>query len=176
MASNIQKYGEFTVDAAEKEEQEIQTSGSFLKLGVGKTVVRVLPPPAGQSLPWTKTYEHYIKVPGAQRAVIFACPRMMSKRACPACTKADQLNASGNPADRDRAWEFRPRMRAYMNVIARKEPEKGVQVMAVGKAILEKMIKIRKDEDAGGNFTDNGFHNVGVDPTGVVPDPQAWAL
>jgi len=166
--ANIVKHGTFTAEAAEKEEQEIQTSGAFLKLGVGKTTIRVLPPPAGQNLPWVKTQEHFIKTPGAQRAAIFACPRVLAKQPCPACAIADKLNSSGNPVDRDRAWEYRPKMRAYMNVIARKEPEKGVQVLAVGKTILEKMIKIRKDEDAGGDFTDvvNGFDLI-IDRTGT---------
>lgn len=165
---NIVKHGTFTVDAAEKEQQEIQSGGSFVKLPAGKTTIRVFPPATGQNLPWVKVHEHFIKPPGAQRAAIFACPRVTAKAHCPACAMADKLNSSGNQADRDLAWEWRPKIRAYMKVVLRKEPEKGVQVLPVGKTILEKLISIRKDEDAGGDFTDlkQGFDLI-VDRTGT---------
>ncbi len=156
--ANIQKYGEFTPAAADETAAQIASGGTFFKAAVGKNKIRVLPPPVGQQKPWVIAYEHRVELPGA-KVINFCCPRVMAKAVCPVCSKADELAHTGNTADRDRAAELRPRMRAYMNVIDRKAPEKGVQVFGIGKTVVDAMIKIRKDEDIGGNFTDplNGF-------------------
>ena len=65
----------------------------------------------------------------------------------------------GNPADRELAYDTSAKFRVYCNVINRKEPEKGPQILPIGKMIYEQLLTIRKDEDAGGNYSDplNGF-------------------
>ncbi len=151
--ANIQKYGEFTPAAADETAAQIASGGNFFKASVGKNKIRVLPPPVGQQKPWVIAYEHRVELPGA-KVVNFCCPRVMAKSPCPVCAKADEFARTGNQADRDRAQELRPRMRAYMCIIDRKAPEKGVQVFGTGKTVVDAMIKIRKDEDIGGNFTD----------------------
>ena len=158
--ANIVKYGEMTAEAIAATESVIQSGGQFLRFTVGKTHLRILPPPLGQQSAWVTVHEHFLNPPGG-KPVRFACPRMMLKpaQACPACSRADELAKTGNRADRDRAWELRPKVRGYMAAINRKEPEKGVQVVAAGKLILDKLVKIYKDEEEwpatakSGNFT-----------------------
>lgn len=175
--TNIQKWGEFTVEAATETEQQIASGGTFWKAKVGKNKIRVLPPPPGQAKPWIITYEHRVEVPGSKRPVTFCCPRVMAKQVCPMCQKADELSRSGNPADVDRAADLRPRMRAYMNIIDRREPEKGVQIYAAGKTVIESMAKIRKDEDIGGNFTHptEGFDLI-IERTGTSKNDTEYSV
>lgn len=160
--TNLQKYGDFPVEEAEKELAIVEresTGGAYMKLQVGRNVVRILPNKTPGKMPFVRVKEHYIKVPGNDRAVVFACPTAMAKKRCPACEKADRLRQSGNPVDRDAAYELSAKMRIYANVIDRNEPESGPKILAFGKTIYERLMTLRKDEDAGGNYTDpvNGF-------------------
>lgn len=159
---NLVKYGEWSADEAEKEKEDLAKSGTgaeFMKLAVGRNVVRVLPPALGKKTPFKVFYQHFINVPGQTNAVSFACPRMEAKRYCPACEKADALRATGNPADYDLAGQLFAKRRVFVNVIDRKNPESGPKILAFGKTVHEQMLALRTDEDAGGDYTHpaNGF-------------------
>jgi hypothetical protein len=160
--ANLQKYSDWSMDEAEEAEKELEKLGSnadFLKFDKGKNVLRFLPGKVGEK-PFVLVQQHFIEIPGSTSPIVFACPRIHAKRACPACEQADKLRASGNPADYDRAGKLIPRLRVFANVISRKDPEKGPVVAAFGKQVYEQLIALRKNEDAGGNFTDpgpNGF-------------------
>lgn len=152
---NLMKWGSYDMEAAEKESASMEGgSTEFFKLKVGKNVVRFLPPKLGMRSPFRVVWTHYIRKPDQKDPVSFACPSKEANRRCPVCEKADGLKRSGNEADYKRAFELFPKRRVYAHVIDRENPEKGVQVLGFGKTIHEALVKIRKDPDAGGDFTD----------------------
>lgn len=155
MGTDLVKYGSYDITTAQEEQQELDRSkgAEFMKLEVGRNVVRFLPPAPGVKSPFRVIYQHYLRPPGASGVVVVTCPRMESKKHCPICTEAERYKRSGNPADRDRAYELFPSRRVFTNVIDRKDPESGPKVLAFGKTVHESLIGIRKDEDAGGDFT-----------------------
>lgn len=150
--ANIQKFGEYTIDAAEQEKAAIDAeSGDFMKLAVGRNVVRILPPLRGRDSPFLVAYQHYVDTPEGKW--VFNCPRMLAKQRCPLCEHAQRMKKSVNPADRDAAYDLLPKRRVFCLVINRAEPEKGPVVLAFGKTIHEALVKLRQDEDAGGDFS-----------------------
>jgi hypothetical protein len=160
--ANLQKYADFSVEEAEQATEELDKMGSgadFLKFERGKNQVRFLPAKIGEKV-FVLIQQHFIEIPGSTSPVVFACPRIHAKRHCPACEQADKLRDSGNPSDYDRAGKLLPRLRVFCNVVDRKNPEGGVKIAAFGKQIYEQLLALRKNEEAGGNFTDpgpNGF-------------------
>lgn len=159
--SNIQNWGSYDIEAAQDEEEELaKGGGEFLKLEVGRNVVRFLPPKMGARSPFLQVHQHFVDLPGMPKPASFNCPRMMAKKPCPVCQEIEKLRGTGNPADYDLAGQLFPRLRIFANVISRKNPEAGPQILAFGKQIHKALIELRKDEDAGGDFTDptaNGF-------------------
>lgn len=158
--SNLVKYGSYELEEADREEQENQNTGAeFMKLEVGRNVVRILPPPLGKKSPFRVVWTHYFTPPGAQTSISFACPAREAQKPCPMCDTADRLKASGNPADHERAKAFFARRRVYANVINRGNPETGVQILGFGKSIHDDLIALRKNPDWGGDFThpETGF-------------------
>jgi len=154
--SNLAKYEKWTPEAIEEDQADLASESDFLKVGVGRTVLRFLPPAPGQRSPFVKVFQHYIDIPGLSSPASFACPRLNgAKRACPACQRADQLRASGNPADFDLAGQLRASKRVYANVINRASPDRGPVIYAFGKTIHEKLISLAGDPDWG-DFTDPG--------------------
>jgi hypothetical protein len=168
---NIRKHGAWSAETAEKEfEESQQASGSanYFKPKTGKNVLRFLPPAEGRDSPFVVVHQHYIEVPGGQKAASFNCPRMHKAGRCPACEKAQELRDTGNPADYERAGDFLPRRRVFANVIDRNDPERGVLIFPMGKTIHEQLLSIRKNAEAGGDFTDpseDGFDII-VEKTG----------
>jgi hypothetical protein len=150
--ANIQKFGEYSIDAAEAEKAALDAEGGdFMKLAVGRNVVRILPPLRGKDSPFLVAYQHYVDTPEGKW--VFNCPRMLAKQRCPLCEHAQRMKKSVNPADRDAAYDLLPKRRVFCLVINRAEPEKGPVALAFGKTIHEALVKLRQDEDAGGDFT-----------------------
>lgn len=154
---NLVKYGTYSEETAVAEQTELDAAssgGDFLSFKEGKTVIRILPPKAGEKTPFHSVEQHYINVPGSAQSVRFACPRKMAKRPCRACNQADKLRNSGNPVDADMAKEFWPRRRTFVNVIDRSAPERGPRIAALPKTVYEALINMRQDRAAGGNYSD----------------------
>ena len=155
--SNIVKHGVWTIEKALEERKSMTTKDDFMKLEVGRNVVRFLPtasPEVNGGSPFFMVYQHFINVPGQDTPAIFPCPWRMEKRSCPACNYANMLQRSGNPADARRARDFFPSQRIFANVIDRSNPEAGPRILGFGKTIYEELVNLRVDEDAGGDFTD----------------------
>lgn len=150
----LQKYSGFELDDAEELDEEMAKGSSntdWMKLKVGKNIVRFLPALSGEK-PFRMVREHQLNI--NSKFINFACPKAMAKKPCPVCTKADELKRSGNPADHERAKDWFPRKRIYSYVIDRAEPDVGPKVFAFGKKIWDQVKEIREDEDFGGDFTD----------------------
>jgi len=164
--SNLVKYQPYTEEDATQEGSDLdRTAANFMKLGEGRSVIRILPALAGKgygpnkSSPFRTVFTHFLRKPGEKGALSSACPNKEGNQHCVACDTANKLKSSGNKADQNLAYEFFAKRRVYISVINREEPEKGVQVLGVGKTVHEALVKIRNDADAGGDFTDpiNGF-------------------
>ncbi len=159
MTSNLGSYGAFgtyNLDEAIKEETWSKAAGSdgkFMKLEVGRNVVRFIPPPIGRSSPFVTVFQHYIQMPGMVKPVVFNCPRLMANSICPACKKSDQLVRTGNKVDKEASRNFWASRRIYANVIDRKDPDAGPKILGFGKSVFEMLLNIRKDPEAGGDFT-----------------------
>jgi hypothetical protein len=144
--SNLAKYGSYDSAAAQKEKDEMAGSGnSFMKLSVGKNVVRIMPPPPGANSPFKIIFQHYINIAGQTIPVVFTCPRMMERSRCKACERGDALRKSGNKADRDAARDWFPSRRVFCNVIDRNDEEAGPKILAFGRQIHEDLIGVRED-------------------------------
>lgn len=163
MSSSIVRYGSYSEAALEKDAGKTAalSGGNFMDLLEGENVVRFLPPPVGSESPFRMTAMHYIDaVPGLEKMVVFACPRVELKQPCIACQKSAELNSSGNPVDREMAYKISAGLRIYANVLDRKNPEAGVRVLGFGKSIQSGLAAIRKSARLGGDFTnptDKGF-------------------
>ncbi len=175
---NIQKWAPYEMDEAEAEEKELaRGSSQYLKLADGRNVLRFMPAPAGSRSPFLLAHQHYIKMAGMENAISFNCPRAMGSKPCLVCQKAEQFRASGDKADYDFAGQLLPKLRVFAAVVARAQPELGPQVLAYGKQIHEALVKIRKDPNAGGDFTNpvDGFDIV-VEKAGAGMDTKYKVL
>jgi len=179
--SDMVQYGSWSVDEAKKAIKELDKKETqaalFYKLEVGQNVVRFVPPTPEMKSPFLISHQHYLRVPGADRPVVFACPMKLAGRHCPACAYAQKLQNSGNQADRKQAWEFMPRMRVFANVIDREDEASGPKVLGFGKMIYESLIKLRMDEYTGGDYThpENGFDIV-IDRTGMGKQDTSYSV
>lgn len=175
MTQELQKYGGFLLDDAEALDAEMGKGGSadWMKIRVGKNVVRFLPAPVGRK-PFVLVKEHQLNINNT--FINFACPKQMGKKPCPVCKKIDQMKSTGNPADFERAKEWFPRKRIYSYCIDRNEPEVGPKLYAFGRKIWEQLKELREDEDFGGDFThpESGF-DVVVKRKGTTKNDTAYS-
>ena len=129
------------------------SGGQFMDMNVGENVVRFLPPRAAEESPFRLTAMHYVDaVPGLDKLIVFACPRVELKEPCVVCAKVEELRRTRNPVDRERADRIAASLRIYANVVDRATGE--VKVLAFGKAIQMGLATVRKSQRAGGDFTD----------------------
>lgn len=162
---NLQKYDSLERDDVDEMDAAFEQRGKpseYMRLEVGKNVVRFMPPLPGKGKAIRVLQEHYIQLPGLERAVRFACPRLHKKGKCPACERATALSRTGNPIDRKKADDFWPRPRAYVNVIDRRQEDDGPKILAFGKGIWKDLKLIRNDPEEGFDFTDPGPEGLDV--------------
>jgi len=147
------KYGAYEKEEAEKEAIDLEkTSGEFLKLHIGKNIVRFLPPPLGKKSPFKIVMTHFVSVPGSDTSVSIPC-QVVFKKPCPLCSWASQLKAKGDPVSLEKGKDLSAKRRVYANAIDRENPEAGPQIISFGKTIHEALVALRTDEDVGGDFT-----------------------
>ena len=151
-------YGEWTVDAVARDRAQASDKTEILKLREGRNILRFLPPPKGAGSPFVVVWQHYVEGLDGNR-LIFPCPLKNHKQFCPVCEKANDLSRTGNPVDREQAYQLWPKMRVFAEVVDMDNSHAGPQVFAFGKLIYEQLVKIRTDSRLGGNFTDpeDGF-------------------
>jgi hypothetical protein len=153
------KYSGYSIEKLENDSAKAdQISGSiFMSLEVGDNVVRFIPPKIGVPSPFRVTAMHYVDaVPGLEKMLVFACPRVELKEPCPVCQESDRLGKSHNPLDRERAYAISAGLRVYAAVIDRsvEDPTMAIRVLAFGKMIHNQLKAIRKNPRLGGDFTD----------------------
>ena len=165
MSNSLVQFGAWGDDSFKEDNNAVDalSSGLIDKIEVGENVYRILPPSleSGRNSPFKITAMHFIDgVPGAEKKIVFTCPKIELKEPCPACQEADRLARSQSKADRDRAYSISAGLRVYCCAINRAKPEAGVRVLSFGKQIYDQLKAIRKSPRLGGDFTNpfaNGF-------------------
>lgn len=153
--SNIVKYAEFSIEAANAIDQRVDDIGGSIYFDpvIGDNVLRFLPGSPG-SQPFRVTAQHYIDaLPGLDRMIVFACPRVELKQPCLACSKAEELMRTGNPLDREAARRMGASVRVFSNVVNRANPDAGPRVYGFGKMVWDQLKVIRSNARLGGDFT-----------------------
>ncbi len=166
---NVLNYGDYDEETAQQEKDDLASGGAdFMKLVVGRNLLRILPPPPGKRTPFRVAYQHFIEVGGNSQSVI--CARLEAKQPCGVCMKIDQLRKSKEKVDQDMASAFFARRRVFVNVFDRNEPDetKRMKVLAFGKSIHEQLTALRTDEVAGADYVnpEKGF-DVVIERTGT---------
>lgn len=146
-------YGTYDEETAEQEKEELSAQGAeFMKLKVGRNIVRVLPPPKGEKSPFRVVFQHFIEMPGGSKSVI--CARLEAKKPCTVCEHVNRLRKSTIKADQDAANDLFARRRVFCNVIDRSDEASGPKLLAFGKTVHEQLTTLRTDPAAGGNYID----------------------
>jgi hypothetical protein len=176
--SAIVQYGDWSEDQMKQDDKEMSSGGDFWKVPTGRTVVRFLPPKLGWPSPFVIQHQHFIRMPGVEKAIVFACPKEHESKKCLACDKADTLETSGNARDSKQSKGLRPQRRVMANVIITpKDAESSVMIWAFGKRVYDALKAIRTDDENGGNFLDpvKGF-NISVLRAGQGKDDTVYTL
>lgn len=94
----------------------------YLKLGLGKHVIRLCPPPVGEPFPWKQVKVHKNIGPKDKKVI----PDLTKDN--PIQNEIDRLVGLGDPASLERAKKMRLQDTFYMFVIKRGEEAKGPQL------------------------------------------------
>lgn len=148
-----------------KRENPNKSAFPILFLKEGETKLRVLPPWSAEGVWYRKTHEHPAYVNGFFNPV--ACPKKMANQPCPFCEESDRLYKLGGEENIEAAKKFRWSTKFFMNIVVHDSPDKergnlnvGVQVLKVGKKILDQILNYDQDASEGwGDITDleNGY-------------------
>lgn len=149
-SKNVQKYKDWDEEQVSKDQGAMTSGSAFWKAKEGRNVVRFLPAlsnwPHG---PFMIVSEHIIQMP-AVGIRSFPCPRILAKKPCPVCVKAEELNNSTSKKDKDAASAMFARRQVYSNIIDRAMPDKGPQTFKFGKTVWDGLRGVR---DESGDFT-----------------------
>ena len=118
------------------------------KTGVGSAVVRFLPAPDGEELPWVKVYSHAFQGPGGW---YIENSLTTTGGKDPVSDYNRQLWNSGNDADKDTVRKQKRKLSYYSNVYVVKDPlhpenEGRVFLFKYGKKIFDKVLEAMQPE------------------------------
>lgn len=119
---------------------------SFLMLGEGTTVVRILPGKDDDTLFYAETKIHRVRLPGKAYDNNIHC-RKIKGEACPLCDLYFALWKTKIKEDEDLARNIKPRERYFVNVVERSTSK--VKIFSLGAKIFKKIIDTMLDEDYG---------------------------
>ena len=116
--------------------------------GNGYAVIRFLPAPEGESLPWAKLYNHAFQGPGGW--LIDNCPTTKGEQ-CPVCAANNKLWNSGVESDKEIARQRKRKLSYYSNIYvikdsANPENEGKVFLYKYGKKIHDKVLAAMQPE------------------------------
>ena len=116
--------------------------------GNGYAVLRFLPAPEGESLPWAKVYSHAFQGPGGW--LIDNCLTTQGDK-CPVCAHNNGLWNSGVESDKEIARKQKRKLSYYSNVYVVKDPkhpenEGKVFLYKFGKKIHDKILAAMQPE------------------------------
>ena len=116
--------------------------------GNGYAVVRFLPAPEGESVPWAKIYNHAFQGPGGW--LIENCPTTKGEQ-CPICASNNKLWNSGHESDKDVVRNRKRKLSYYSNVYvlndsANPDNNGRVFLFKYGKKIHDKILAAMQPE------------------------------
>jgi len=116
--------------------------------GNGYAVVRFLPAPDGESVPWAKVYNHAFKGPGGW--LIDGCPTTLGDK-CPVCAANTKLWNSGHESDKATARDRKRKLSYYSNIFVVNDPKNPdnngkVMLFKYGKKIHDKILAAMQPE------------------------------
>jgi gp32 DNA binding protein like len=174
----IVQYGDWTPEQIKEDGKQMDSGGDYWKVPVGTTAVRLLPPKLGWKSPFVIRHQHFIRMPGVEKPIIFCCPREHESKQCVPCARADKLETSGNKRDAGMAKNLRPRKGVLANVVVNPKDETSkVQLWTFGTTVFNQLKSIRENDESGGNFLDpkTGF-NIVVKRVGSGKDDTEYTL
>ena len=135
------------------QEKAERNSNTFFQFKDGKNLVRVLPPPPGSEDVFFKTATHWGVGPNKEN---FNCPAASDKNAdCYLCDTSYKLSKSKSSDDQEAADRIRSKKQWLYNIVDLSDVDAGLQVMAVGITIHEKIRAYLEDEEGEyGDITD----------------------
>lgn len=118
------------------------------KSGNGYAVIRFLPAPDGEDLPWAKVYNHAFQGPGGW--LIDSCLTSIGGK-CPVCESNSELWNSGSDANKDLARTRKRKLSYYSNIYVVKDPsspenEGKLFLFKYGKKIFDKIMAAMQPE------------------------------
>jgi len=118
------------------------------KASNGYAVIRFLPAPQDEDLPWVRVFNHGFKGPGGW--LIDNCPTTLGKK-CPVCEANSALWNSGVESDKDIARNRKRKLSYYSNILVVSDPknpenEGKVFLYKFGKKIFDKIMETVKPE------------------------------
>jgi len=118
------------------------------KASNGYAVIRFLPAPQDENLPWVRVFNHGFKGPGGW--LIDNCPTTIGKK-CPVCESNSALWNSGVESDKDIARNRKRRLSYIANILIVSDPknpenEGTVFLYKFGKKIFDKIMETVKPE------------------------------
>ena len=157
--SNLKKQsnlGALTSKLVKEVEKMSQTSGGDDRLwkpevdksGNGYAVIRFLPAPEGEDLPWAKMYTHAFQGPGGW--LIDNCLTTLGDK-CPVCEHNGRLWNSGSDSDKETARKQKRKLSYYANIYvvrdsANPDNEGKVFLYKFGKKIFDKLTEAMQPE------------------------------
>ena len=115
---------------------------------VGSAVIRFLPAPADEDLPWVKLYNHAFQGTGGW--LIDNCSTTISQK-CPVCASNTELWNSGNDRDKETVRQRKRKLSYYSNIYVIKDPanpenEGKIFLFKFGKKIFDKILNAMQPE------------------------------
>jgi hypothetical protein len=115
---------------------------------VGSAIIRFLPAPDGEDLPWVKMYNHAFQGNGGW--LIDNCLTTLGQK-CPVCASNSELWNSGNDRDKEIARQRKRKLSYYSNIYVIKDPanqenEGKVFLFKYGKKIFDKILNSMQPE------------------------------
>lgn len=116
--------------------------------GNGYAVIRFLPAPDGETVPWAKLYTHAFKGPGGW--LIDNCPTTLGDK-CPVCAENTKLWSSGHESDKTTARDRKRKLSYYSNIYVITDPknpsnEGKAFLFKYGKKIHDKILAAMQPE------------------------------
>lgn len=113
------------------------------KTGKGFAVIRFLPAPEGEDIPWAKVWSHAFQGTGGW--LIDNCPTTLNQK-CPVCEENSRLWNSGNKSDQEIARTRKRKLSYYANIFVLQDPaapenEGKVFLYKFGKKIFDKIME-----------------------------------
>lgn len=145
---------EVSKDSGIKEEKKSYTDDRFWKPEVDKTgngyaIIRFLPQPDGEDLPWAKVWNHAFQGPTG-KWFIENCPTTTGGK-CPVCEENTKLWNSGIETDKTVARNRKRKLSYYSNILVvsdskRPENEGKIFLYKYGKKIFDKVMAAMQPE------------------------------